>query len=256
MRWAVTGAKQTGTSHLRRGEGCADAFAVEQGDGFLVLVAADGAGSARYGADGSAFAARAAARLAASALGEQPDDPLELIRSVFRNTLDDLLDMVEEREAKDLRGADFHTTLLLAVLTDDFLAVGNVGDGWAVVRDRARDQEEQVRAVAAPARSEYSNETFFLTSSGFIEEAVYEVLPSKDLDAIALLTDGSAWFAIDLDARTPSGALFDKLFAFAADTAKPDGEREEHLARFLSSDMVVRKTDDDTTLVLAVRVPD
>lgn len=252
MRWAVTGARQTGTSHLRRGEGCADAFAVEQGDGFLVLVAADGAGSARYGADGSAFAARAAARLAASALGEQPDDPLELIRSVFRNTLDDLLDMVEEREAKDLRGADFHTTLLLAVLTDDFLAVGNVGDGWAVARDR----EGRVRAVAAPAKSEYSNETFFLTSSGFIEEAVYEVLPATDLDAVALLTDGSAWFAVDLDARTPSGALFDKLFAFAADTAKPDGEREEQLARFLSSDMVVRKTDDDTTLVLAVRVPD
>lgn len=251
-RWAVTATKQTGTSHLRRGEECADAFAVEQGDGFLVLVAADGAGSARYGAEGSAFAARAAARLAASALGEQPDDPLELIRSVFRNTLDDLLDMVEEREAKDLRPADFHTTLLLAVLTDDFLAVGNVGDGWAVVRDR----EGQVRAVAAPAKSEYSNETFFLTSSGFLEEAVYEVLPATDLDAIALLTDGSAWFAVDLDARTPSGALFDKLFAFAADTARPDAEREEHLTRFLSSDLVVRKTDDDTTLVLAVQVPD
>lgn len=246
-RWSVTAAKQTGTSHLRRSKECADAFAVEQGDGFLVLVAADGAGSARYGADGSAFAARAAARLAASALGEQPDDPLELIRSVFRNTLDDLLDMVEEREAKDLRPADFHTTLLLAVLTDDFLAVGNVGDGWAVARDR----EGQVRAVAAPAKSEYSNETFFLTSYGFIEEAVYEVLPARDLDAVALLTDGSAWFAVDLDARTPRGAVFEELFDLAA---KPD--LEEHLVRFLSSERVARWTDDDTTLVLAVRVPD
>ncbi len=251
-RWAVTGAKQTGTSHLRRGQECADAFAVEQGDGFLVLVAADGAGSARYGAEGSAFAARAAARLAVSALGEPFDDPLGLIRAVFLNTLDDLLDMVEEKGVKDLRPADFHTTLLLAVLTDDFLAVGNVGDGWAVARDR----EGQIRAVAAPAKSEYSNETFFLTSYGFIEEAVYEVLPARDLDAVALLTDGSAWFAVDLDARMPSGALFDKLFAFAADVAKPEGEREEQLARFLSSEMVVRKTDDDTTLVLAVRVPD
>lgn len=244
-RWAVNGAKQTGTSHLRRDEGCADAFAVEQGDGFLVLVAADGAGSARYGAEGSAFAARAAARLAASALLEHAGDPLELIRTVFRNTLDDLLDMVEEKGRKDLRPADFHTTLLLAVLTADFLAVGNVGDGWAVVRDR----EGQVRAVAAPARSEHSNETFFLTSSGFLEEAVYEVLPAADLDAVALLTDGSAWFAVDLDARTPRGAVFEELFGLAA---KPDVE--EHLPRFLSSERVARWTDDDTTLVLAVRV--
>ena len=246
-RWAVTGAKQTGTSHLRRGEGCADAFAVEQGDGFLVLVAADGAGSARFGAEGSAFASRAAARLAASALGEPSGDPLELIRAVFRDTLDDLLDMVAGKETKDLRPADFHTTLLLAVLTDDFLAVGNIGDGWAVVRDR----EGRVRAVAAPAKSEYSNETFFLTSSGFLEEAVYEVLPSTDLDAVALLTDGSAWFAVDLDARKPRGAVFEELFDLAA---KPDVE--EHLARFLSSERVARTTDDDTTLVLAVRVPD
>ena len=252
-RWAVTGAKQTGTSHLRRGEGCADAFAVEQGDGFLVLVAADGAGSARFGAEGSAFASRAAARLAASALGEPSNDPLELIRAVFRDTLDDLLDMVagqdakDAKKAKDLRPADFHTTLLLAVLTDDFLAVGNIGDGWAVVRDR----EGRVRAVAAPAKSEYSNETFFLTSSGFIEEAVYEVLPATSLDAVALLTDGSAWFAVDLDARTPRGPVFEELFDLAA---KPDVE--EHLARFLSSERVARKTDDDTTLVLAVRVSD
>lgn len=246
-RWAVTGAKQTGTSHLRRGEGCADAFVVEQGDGFLVFVAADGAGSARYGAEGSAFTARAAAKLAVSALGKQFDDPLELIRAVFRDTLDDLLDMVAAKEEKHLRPSDFHTTLLLAVLTDDFLAVGNIGDGWAVVRDR----EGQVRAVAAPARSEYSNETFFLTSAGFVEEAVYEVLPAADLDAVALLTDGSAWFAVDLDSRSPRGAVFEELFDLAAKS-----DVEEHLARFLTSGQVVRKTDDDTTLVLAVRVPD
>lgn len=255
MRWAVTGARQTGTSHRRRGEGCADAFAVEQGDGFLVLVAADGAGSARFGGEGSDFASRVAVQLAVSALRERsPEDPLELVRQVFRGTLESLVAMVEERwdETPDLRPADFHTTLLIALLTDEFLAVGNIGDGWAVARDR----EGRVRAVAAPARSEYSNETFFLTSSGCVEEAVYEMLPASDLDAVALLTDGSAWFAVDLDARTPSGALFDKLFTFAADTARPDGEREEHLTRFLSSDLVVRKTDDDTTLVLAVRVPD
>jgi hypothetical protein len=235
MAWTVTAAKQAGTSHLRHGEGCADAFAVASGDGVLVLAVADGAGSARCGADGAAHAASRAAELA---LWETQD-----LRSVFQGTLDSLLERIGDRPP-----ADFHTTLLLAVLTKDVLAVGNIGDGWVVVREGGA-----LRAVAAPERSEYVNETFFLTSRDALDEAVYEVVPASGLDAVALLTDGSAWFSIDLDNRTPSEALFGKLFAFASDASRPAAERDEDLARFLSSEMVIRKTDDDKTMVLAVR---
>jgi hypothetical protein len=237
MSWTVTAAKQVGTSHLRHGEGCADAFAIASGDGVLVLAVADGAGSARCGADGAAHAASRAVELA---LHETPD-----LRSVFQGTLDSLLEMIGDRPP-----ADFHTTLLLAILTDEALAVGNIGDGWAVVREG-----DALRAVAAAERNEYVNETFFLTSRGALDDAVYEVVPAAGLDAVALLTDGAAWFSIDLDARTPSAALFDKLFAFASDAARPSAERDEELARFLASERVVRKTDDDKTMILAVRTP-
>lgn len=234
MAWTVTAAKQAGTSHLRHGEECADAFATASGDGVLVLAVADGAGSARCGAEGAAHAASRAAEIA---LQESE------LRSVFQRTLDSLLEMVGERPP-----ADFHTTLLLAVLRDDTLSVGNIGDGWAVVREAGT-----LRAVAAPGRSEYVNETFFLTSRGALDDAVYETVPASGLDAVALLTDGSAWFSIDLDNRTPSAALFGKLFTFAADASRPAVEREEELTRFLSSEMVLRKTDDDKTMILAVR---
>lgn len=234
MAWTVTAAKQAGTSHLRHGEGCADAFAVASGDGVLVLAVADGAGSARCGGEGAEHAASRAVELALQAAD---------LREVFQGTLDSLLTMVGDRPP-----SDFHTTLLLAVLKDDVLAVGNIGDGWAVVREAGA-----LRAVAVPARSEYANETFFLTSRGALDEAVYEVLPASGLDALALLTDGSAWFSIDLDARTPSEALFGKLFDFAADASRPSEERDAELARFLASEMVLRKTDDDKTMVLAVR---
>lgn len=235
MPWTVTAAKQAGTSHLRHGEGCADSFAVAFGDsGVLALAVADGAGSARCGAEGAAHAAGRAVELALQAA-----DP----RAVFQATLDSLLEMVGDRPP-----ADFHTTLLLAVLKEDVLSVGNIGDGWAVVREAGA-----LRAVAAPGRSEYVNETFFLTSRGALDEAVYEVVPAAGLDALALLTDGSAWFSIDLDTRTPSEALFGKLFAFASDASRPSQERDEELARFLASEMVLRKTDDDKTMILAVR---
>ncbi|HEX3130216.1 MAG TPA: PP2C family serine/threonine-protein phosphatase [Thermoanaerobaculia bacterium] len=230
----MTAAKQVGTSHLRRGEGCADAFAIASGDDVLVLAVADGAGSARCGAEGAAHTASRAVELAL----RETD-----LRSVFQATLDSLLERIGEQPP-----ADFHTTLLLAILKDDTLAVGNIGDGWAVVREGGA-----LRAVAAPERSEYVNETFFLTSRGALDEAVYEIVPAAGLDALALLTDGSAWFSIDLDNRTPSEALFGKLFAFASEASRPSEERDEELARFLASEMVLRKTDDDKTLILAVR---
>ncbi|MES1243990.1 MAG: PP2C family serine/threonine-protein phosphatase [Acidobacteriota bacterium] len=237
MAWTVTAAKQAGTSHLRHGEGCADAFAVRTGDGVLVLAVADGAGSARCGADGAEHAAGRAANLAL----RETD-----LRSVFQGTLDSLLEKVGDRPS-----ADFHTTLLVAILTENTLSVGNIGDGWAVVRSMRG--HGALRAVAAPSRSEYANETFFLTSRNALDDAVYEVVPAAGLDAVALLTDGPAWFSIDLETRTPSAALFGKLFEFAADGSRPAPERDEELARFLASDMVVRKTDDDKTMVLAVR---
>lgn len=244
MGWTVTAAKQVGTSHLRHGEGCADAFAVAGGDGFLVMAVADGAGSARFGADGAAHAAPRSVDLAVSALRAAQAGE-DLLRAAFQGTLDSLVTMIRERPP-----ADFHTTLLLAVLTEDVLAVGNIGDGWAVVRE-----DGKLLSVAAPERNEYVNETFFLTSRGALDEAVYDVVPASHLDAVALLTDGAAWFSIDLENRTPSAALFDKLFAFASDASRPAAERDEELARFLASEMVVRKTDDDKTMILAVRTP-
>jgi hypothetical protein len=60
QRWIWVGAKSTGTSHLRVGLGCDDFGAcVEVGgktDTVLVIVASDGAGSARHSSIGSRIA--------------------------------------------------------------------------------------------------------------------------------------------------------------------------------------------------------
>ncbi len=241
--WTVTAASQAGTSHLRHGEPCADRFAMRAEAGVLVMAVADGAGSARFGADGAEQAAGRAVELACRALADAPPDET-LLRAVFQATLDELLAWIGDR-----RPADFNATLLLAVMTDATLAIGNIGDGWAVVRNR----DGGLSALAVPDRGEYVNETFFLTTAGSVEQAVCAVVPSADLDAVALMTDGAAWFSIDLDARVPSAALFGKLFAFAADPSQPAAGKSEELARFLGSELVTRKTDDDTTLMLAVR---
>lgn len=260
MRWLVTAASQAGTAHVRRGEPCADAFAMAQSGSVLVLALADGAGSARFGGQAAQFATQEAVRVAQSLFqnGSPQGEPCDFLREVFRRTLAGLLHQIllwqggEAQGHKDFsepaRLSAYHATLMLAVVSESHLLAGNIGDGWLIVRGR----DGTARAVAPPARGEYCNETFFLTSEHAIEDAVCETVSTADIDAIALLSDGPSWFAIDLEARQPSQALFDKLFQFAADRSVVVARKEEELAEFLASEPVCRKTDDDKTLVLAV----
>jgi hypothetical protein len=289
--WQLTAARQAGTWHVRRGEGCADAFRTLEGARHLVLAAADGAGTARYGAAGSSAVSEAAVRLADARLANGGSRSAafgpEAVREILEGTLD-VLTRAATRAARLLAGGepesetgdalldaatalivggtanaaaidpasglelrDLHTTLLVALLTPERLAAANVGDGWLV----ARTAGAGLRVIARPARSEHANETFFLDSPGALGDAVLEVVEGREVDALALMTDGSARFAIDLSSGTPSAALFDKLFAFAADPTLARDERDRELARFLASERVSRATEDDITLVLAARVP-
>ncbi len=85
--------------------------------------------------------------------------------------------------------------------------------------------------------------------------AGYDCVRDEEIDAVALLTDGAAKFAVDISSGRPGAALFEKLFAFAADPNLSAGERDAALADFLASERVCRYSDDDKTIVLAVRVP-
>jgi hypothetical protein len=252
--WQVVAASDPGCSHLRRGEPCADRFEIVEEAGALVLVVADGAGSAVRGAEGAALTAETAARLAAASLISAPPPQetcaqREFLRELLRRTRDAVQQEICRLAVGDGCPAAFHSTLLLAILTDAGLMAGNIGDGWIVTRDR----QGTLRAAAPPIRGEYVNETFFLTSAGAIEEAALAVVPASELDAVALMSDGSAWFAIDLEHGVPSRTLFEKLFAFAGDPELSAEEKDRELAAFLASPAICSKTGDDKTLILAVR---
>ncbi len=294
--WQITAASQAGASHLRRGESCADAFGAIVRGTTLILAVADGAGSAKYGAVGSAAAADISTGLTAEMLAnlklsKDPRAPSLVVREVFKRTLEALAEATirarqfirqegaaatldpgeglvnrttavisdgvrrisghETGENLQLELRDLHTTLLLAMLTEQGLSAGNIGDGWLVVGQK----DGRMRVVAPPAHAEYANETFFLDSAGALDDAVYERIAGDDIDAIALMTDGPARFAIDLACGAPGKDLFAKLFAFAGDSSMTREQRDSQLVAFLASDRICRCTDDDKTMLLAARVP-
>lgn len=221
-----------GSSHAARGEGCQDAHGFcELDDGRVALAVADGAGSAALAATGSRVAVVAA--LHAFENGAPPGEAMVEARAAL------------EREASfaDHELGDLATTLAIVVVGETIEAA-QVGDGAVVV---CRDGEFEV--LDPPARSEYLNETSFLTSSSWQSDLRLHVGSADGVSAVAVLSDGLQLLALDLATGAAHGPFFRPMLAFAEDSTSSD----EELAEFLSSERVCSRTDDDKTLVVAVR---
>jgi hypothetical protein len=269
--WRVLGASVAGSGHLAAGRGCDDAHLWRLlPNGTLLLVAADGAGSAPRGADGAARAVRAALDALSRALEEEaPPAGTERWRTLLLDILEatrEALAQLASEQAPGIspschpRGASpgqrgcraagpavclshFATTLLVAAVTDAWVAALQVADGAIVVQDAAG-----LGALTRPEHGEYLNETVFVTSAAYRERAQVAVRPRDVLCGMALFTDGIETVALHLATGEPHPPFFAPLFAFAADSAAT----EEELVSFLASPRLCARTDDDKTLLLAV----
>ena len=138
---------------------------------------------------------------------------------------------------------DLATTLALVLATPDGLWAAQVGDGTVVVAD----PDGSLTAIADGEREEYLNETTFLTSKNWRDACTVEKA-DVPVESVALLTDGLGLLALDLsEGGKPHTPFFKPLLGFArAEDACP-----VELERFLESERVATRTDDDVTLVLA-----
>lgn len=120
--WFV-GASVAGPRHLREGVRNHDAWGAAHRASGTAIVVADGVGSARYAAQGSRLACKAA--IAVFSRLEPSVDHDEISRSISREWLSRL---------RGEKPAEFATTLLFAIrFTTGRLIVGGVGDGLTAV---------------------------------------------------------------------------------------------------------------------------
>ena len=170
--------------------------------------------------------------------------------AVHRLALEDILlpQDVEGLRHLDARRTtrDFATTLMVAIVTSSWIATVQVGDGAMVMQ-----QSDGIFTSLTPSsRSEYVNETDFITGSDYLLAADYTVLPRGGLRGFALLTDGLQIVAMKMPQNVPSTPFFEPLFRIAA---RPT-VTEDALRSFLASERICVRTDDDKTLVLAVHL--
>ena len=312
--WVVLGASVAGTSHIQSNMPCQDAHLVlqmEVGDAgsILIVAVADGASSAVFSQQGAVMAVDVAVSSIAEAIemlvrplsgssaalperGQQADD-VDCQSSSWKDTAQkDAIDwqqlvqnafqvshaaIAAHAQTQQHSISDYHTTLVLAVVTGEEVIAGMIGDG-AVVAERNVEieqvvgqdisinieetdsvQQTELVSLCQPQRGEYANSTYFLTQPNFTEHVTIDTHAGR-YKAVAVLTDGLLPLAMNIAKNRPHRPFFEPLFKFVQSVAADDqGDEQEivtgqeHLATFLDSARINQRTDDDKTLVVAVR---
>jgi hypothetical protein len=115
----------------------------------------------------------------------------------------------------------------------------------AVVKDR----QGNLIALTIPNNGEYINETTFLTSLDAIDTAQMRLWREAIVN-VAALTDGLQMLALNMVVGEPHKPFFFPLFDFVKNTEDRTIAKEQ-LVKFLNSERITQRTDDDLTLIIA-----
>ncbi len=267
--WQLLGGTRRGRLHGHRGEFREDACRLVSGENFLALVAADGAGSARWSRVGAESACRTIEGYLRARLHPEAAPPhgVAALRAWLADAVGGALPAAVETldqlaRSTGVSPADLRTTALLAVwwrsALGEFLGTAQVGDGFIVI---ARADGELERAAAGDV-SEFSGEvSCFLPDNGAADRGrAATVLDADDLTAILLGTDGveDPFYPIERH-----GPLLLRQLREGVEAPAPDFQRQavqgpvfgpegaERLLTWLGFER--RGENDDRTLVAAWR---
>jgi hypothetical protein len=240
-----------GLHHRAHGESCQDScLARVFGDGAesaLVACVADGAGSSPHSGIGS--------ELACKSIMDSSAAYFDAKASFAELNNDEVLDwcntarlaLSEHAEARERQLRDYASTLCVAIVSDKGSTFFQIGDGAIVAR-----RHSALGVLFWPQSGEYINTTNFLTSHEF-RDHVQIWSAAEGFSDVALLTDGLERLALRFDTLTPHPPFFQPFFGALRRATDVEALSRE-LRRFLQSESVQTKTDDDKTLVLASRI--
>ena len=244
VSWAVIAGSVTGTSHVQRGTPCQDKsdFAIfgEHGD-WLAVAVADGAGSASHSDRGATVC------VAELLLGVQAM-PIDALTKDGMFALFTSARQAVQAEAEQLGVSprEVACTALLALVGPGGAAFGQIGDGAIVLGDGTT-----YRTAHWPEPGEYANLTDFLTDDCYAERFAFTT-SAEPITEVAVLSDGLQRLALDFVTKTPHEPFLRPLLRRLSAEPNP-ADLERPLSEFLDSAAINARTDDDKSLVLAVR---
>jgi len=116
----------------------------------------------------------------------------------------------------------------------DCSAIGKLGDNYHVLVEQQR--------------GEYANATFSVCDLQSIENGIYEKIEGY-YPMVALMTDGIEGLSISAKDKQVSHLFYDPFFQAFQNPKFHQKDVEAALTRFLNSERINKKTDDDKTLL-------
>ena len=248
--WQVIGASAQGTSHFRIGSPCQDAHGYHtlENVGCIASVA-DGLGTASKSDVGSSVVVESAIRnleeRLCTSLPSSVDDWKKVLLEAFANARQSLELLAQ---ANGLPLHDYGTTLIIAAITNDWVAIAHIGDGATI----ALLEDDSWETISLPQNGEYANETVPITSpdaQNLVRLSVHQI----KVKAVALITDGLQRLALNLATGVPFKPFFTPFFEAVVRPLNPS-ETSLQVLDFLNSERICAKTDDDKTIVIIGKV--
>lgn len=254
MTWRCVHASVSGTSHGSFPDTCQDAHRVEliagpSSEPCLLIIVADGAGSAMFGGEGASLACDQACSTLVGRLGLAPlngtldEDDIHEALSAVRACLS------RESVKRGIETRDLACTLIGVVILPHGAVYFQCGDGAIVVGNQGRYE-----TVFWPDSGEFVNCTYFITDDDAFSHLHVRFVTTPPAE-VAVFTDGLQHLALSYADKSVHAPFFAPMFSrLESVNVEECTGLNEALATFLDSRPVNERTDDDKTLVLAVRV--
>jgi hypothetical protein len=249
VTWRTVAVSVVGTSHLDQKLPCQDECFAEScdkaGSQWLIVVAADGAGSALAGEVGARLCVEAVVRAAHEICDNADSHPAEAdARRLFAIARTAVL---AHAETTSIAPRELSSTLLCGLFREQVGVVFQIGDGALVL-----DGRDGLWLPIAPMNGEYANSTRFVTDDDAPEQLGVAVIDAP-ITRVAAFTDGIQSIAVHRATGNAHAPFFEPLFETLIRAPLDDDDALAHgLRAFLSSERVNQRTDDDKTLALAV----
>lgn len=252
LAWSWACAASRGTSHIRTDTRLQDAFSCSRishgsADRFYGVIS-DGAGSASFGGQGASIVCRTLSgciRRFVQANQVLPDD----------DEIESWIDLARDRiflaaQRRNLSPRDFAATVVAVLTSGAESVVLHIGDGCAVFQD---ESSGEWIAPTWPEQGEFASTTYFITDENEVRLRISRY--SNAISAVALFTDGLERLALDFQTKRPFAGFFTGIFKPLLEKSGPGKQTElsRSLKAFLDSEPVTRRTDDDKSIIIAVR---
>jgi hypothetical protein len=170
-------------------------------------------------------------------------------------TIFDWIDIARDRIAtvasrRGLIARDFAATLVASISAGTETLLFHVGDGGVVLLDSTTNQWV---IGSWPEHGEYASTTSFLTDEPTAKVRITRI--DVPIRGLAVFSDGLERLALRFADGQPHGPFFDGMFRplLASSASGRDAALSRSLQRFMGSPTINERTDDDKSLIIAVR---